>query len=160
MGAGSWFCTKCGHVLPEYRSRVEELQKKQRFLQDDVRRGRPDLARALEPGEFPYFMTGSKDIFYAATEKGLLIQLKKKPLEKYPWSEVVAIGDVTPRHSWGTEIGCQFEVRTFRGPSLIQFPLGAFAEAYRFHDEVAIGLGLHNSGERDVRQVILSLKRD
>lgn len=160
IGSGSWFCVKCGYVLPEHRARILELQKKQRFLQQDVRRADPNLAKALEPGEFLYFTTGSKGMFYAATENRLLIQSKKKPLQQYPWSEVVAVGEVLPRYSWGTAIGYQFEVQTFRGPEIFQFPELALSEAFRFHSEVVVALALHNSGEKDVRQVIISLNVD
>lgn len=161
MGSEAWFCVKCGYVVPEDRELVRQMQKKQAFLKDDVKRNPPEVGKILgpilEPGEFLYYaVTISKKSHYVVTEKRILLTTKKG-LVQIPLGEVVAIGDVEPWSTWGNLIGYQFDIQTFKERLTVQFPEGAMNLLFRLQSEVQAALVLHNSGERDVRAVILTL---
>lgn len=81
-------------------------------------------------------------------------------MQQYLWSEVVAVGDVTPRHAYSSVIGYEFEVQTFKGSVVLKLPRFGRSEVSRLHKEVVGALRLHATGQKDIRSVTLSLRLD
>jgi hypothetical protein len=168
LGRGAWFCVMCGRVLPENKAKVMELQEKQRFLQDDIRKKSPELASAVADGEFVQYCYHGKGFCYAVTDTRLFafVSIKRSPrygLREAHWTRVAAIGDIERKSpGWSGEFGAEFEVQTLDGPLTFYFGSGQpeWLQAMRFHREVGRALSLHNMGQKDIRSMILSLKTD
>ncbi len=168
LGRGAWFCARCGKVLPENKAKVVEMQEKQRFLQDDIKKKSPELASKVATDEFVQYCYYGKGFCYAITERRLFafVATKRSPrygLREAPWTRVAGIGDVVRKSSGlSGEPWVEFEVQTLDGPITFYFGNGQpeWLQAMRFHREVGRALSLHNMGQKDIRSMILSLRID
>jgi hypothetical protein len=145
---------------------VRELQAKQKFLQDDLKKKVPGLANILGANEYVYYCHYGSTYFQAVTEKRFLINAKEDRglrgfggwvLQEAPWGEVVAIGDLQNKSNFMGDRWTEFEIQTFKG---LIIPKNDWPETARLRHEAIHALGLHNAGASDIRTLILAAKID
>lgn len=166
LGFGAWLCSKCGYFSPENSQKVRELQAKQKFLQDDLKKKVPGLANILGANEYVYYCHYGPTYFQAVTEKRFLINAREDRglrgfggwvLQEAPWGEVVAAGDLQNKSNFMGDRWTEFEIQTFKGPIVCK---NDWRAAARLHQEAKHALGLHNAGARDIRAVIFALNSE
>jgi hypothetical protein len=164
LGSGSWFCSKCGYVMPDHKDRVRELQTKLKFLQGDTRTKVPDLAGDIGADEYIIYCHTYRvpHEYIAVMERGLTIRSLKHGKREFPWSQVAAVGD--PRRATSKGLmgrpAWTFEVQTLGEPVDFWFDQHDVQGAFKVHSEVVNALRLHNADEKPIGAIILSLKME
>jgi predicted nucleic acid-binding Zn ribbon protein len=174
VASDAWFCVKCQTILTPNTERLNQIQAKLQFSQQQLRKQYPSLP--LEPEEFVYYLFhgtnahptafhGPKvvwDVKYAATEKRLLLtnNLTNRQ-DSFSMKDIATIGQpfITPVKNGHPSHNMQVQIINI-GTITLAFgnKLNIGQESWHFYRALHKALNDWQTQKRDVRAVICSLK--